>query len=224
MTGTDPAPAGLTLANWDLGGEPSAWAYLHAGDLFPHVEIPPVRPVARLPVAESGEVAKFAVEAGLTLDEYVGTAPVSGIVDLGQPVDAVIGELAGAGWAGVPIGDILSMASGTDCLEVDDPAAYTDPDHPFYRFEASLGWRPASGAAPSTYDLVAALPARRPPGEAYEYTSVNTFVLSWLVERLTGLGFAEVVATGRSGAGLSRWGLRRLPGRRLVALLARLDR
>src|SRR6266542_1486879 len=268
MTGTDPAPAGLTLANWDLGGEPSAWAYLHAGDLFPHVEIPPVRPVARLPVAESGEVAKFAVEAGLTLDEYVGTAPVSGIVivhrgrtayeryprmrpedrhllmsvtklfpavlvgilerrgmvDLGQPVDAVIGELAGAGWAGVPIGDILSMASGTDCLEVDDPAAYTDPDHPFSRFEASLGWRPARGAAPSTYDLVAALPARRPPGEAYEYTSVNTFVLSWLVERLTGLGFAEVVATGRSGAGLSRWGLRRLPGRRLVALLARLDR
>src|SRR6266498_4723191 len=196
MTGTDPAPAGLTLANWDLGGEPSAWAYLHAGDLFPHVEIPPVLPVARLPVAESGEVAKFAVEAGLTLDEYVGTAPVSGIVivhrgrtayeryprmrpedrhllmsvtklfpavlvgilerrgmvDLGQPVDAVIGELAGAGWAGVPIGDILSMASGTDCLEVDDPAAYTDPDRPVA----------TTSAKPS--------PVRRSPSQ---YTSVN---------------------------------------------------
>jgi CubicO group peptidase (beta-lactamase class C family) len=40
---------------------------------------------------------------------------------------------------------------------------------------------------------VAALPARRPPGEAYEYTSVNTFVLSWLVERVTGSSFAEAV-------------------------------
>jgi 2-polyprenyl-6-methoxyphenol hydroxylase-like FAD-dependent oxidoreductase len=37
-------------------------------------------------------------------------------------------------------------------------------------------------------------------------------------------GRRVVVATGRSGAGLSRWGLSRLPGRRLVALLARLDR
>jgi CubicO group peptidase (beta-lactamase class C family) len=26
----DGRPAGLTLTNWDLGGEPSAWAYLHA--------------------------------------------------------------------------------------------------------------------------------------------------------------------------------------------------
>ena len=36
--------------------------------------------------------------------------------------------------------------------------------------------------------------ARRPSGEAFEYSSVNTFVLRWLVERVTGKPYAEVVA------------------------------
>lgn len=231
-------PAGLTLTNWDLGGAPSAWAYLHAGDLFRHVEIPPVGPVAELPRTESDEIGRFPVEPGVSLDRYVTTAPVSGIVvvhcgriryeryprmrpgdrhllmsitkvftgtlvgilerrgllDLAQPADAVVGALAGTAWAGVRIDDILDMASGIDCREVDTEGAYTDPDHPYYRFEASLGWRPAAEGAPaSTYDIVAALPSHRPPGEAYEYTGVNTFVLSWIVEQVTGHSVAAAL-------------------------------
>jgi CubicO group peptidase (beta-lactamase class C family) len=73
-------------------------------------------------------------------------------------------------------------------------ARYDDPAHPFYRFEASLGWRPAAdGPMPSPYQVVAELPAHRPPGQVYEYTGVNTFALSWLIERATGLPFAEVL-------------------------------
>ena len=41
--------------------------------------------------------------------------------------------------------------------------------------------------------LVASLPSHRQPGQVFEYASVNTFVLSWLVERVTGLSFAEVL-------------------------------
>ena len=230
-------PVGLTLSNWDLGGEPSAWAYLHAGELFPHVEIPTAGLPAALPGGKLDAVAQFQVEPAVALDNYVLTAPVSGIVvvyrgrilyehyprmrpddrhllmsvtkvfpatlvgicerrgllDLAEPVDGVISELAGSGWAGVAIDDILNMRSGIDCLEIDTPGAYTDPDHNFYRFEASLGWRPAAEVTPSTYDLVAALPSYRSPGEVYEYTGVNSFVLSWLVERVTGLPFHEVL-------------------------------
>jgi CubicO group peptidase (beta-lactamase class C family) len=230
-------PPGVTLANWDLGGEPSAWAYLHTSDLLPTVEIPVSRPVATMASAERAEIGQFQVEPGVSLDKYVAGAPVSGIVvvqggsivferyprmepgnrhllmsvtkvvpsvmigllelggalDLAQPVDAVIAELAGSGWAGVPIADVLGMASGIDCLEIDSPGAYTDPEHPYYRLEACLGWRPAAGAVPSAYDFVAGLPSHRPPGQVYEYTGANTFVLSWLVERVTGLPFAEVL-------------------------------
>jgi CubicO group peptidase (beta-lactamase class C family) len=230
-------PYGLTLADWDLGGERSAWAYRHAGELFPQVEIPTARLAAPLPSSRNDDVAGFEVAPGVSLDEYLGTAPVSGIVvvhgghiayerypgmlpddrhvlmsvtkvfpailvgmleergllDLSAPVDSVIGDLAAGGWAGVPVDDVLHMRSGIDCPETGSPGAYTDPAHPFYRFEASLGWRPAREPLPSTYDLVAALPRCRPPGETYEYTSVNTFVLSWLVERVTGRRFDQVL-------------------------------
>ena len=108
-------PGDLTLTNWDMGGEPSAWAYLHAGTLLGSVEI---------------------------------------------------------------------SAGG--------PAAYTDPADPFYRFEATLGWRPP---VPETaYSLVSSLSPARPSGEVYEYTSVNTFVLGWLVSRVTGLSLDAVLA------------------------------
>ena len=231
-------PAGVTLANWDLGGEPSAWAYLHAGELLPSAEIPVTRPPAELASAEIPAIGRFPVEPGVSLEEYVASGPVSGIVvvrggtivferyprmrpgdrhllmsvtkvftsavtgilelrgelDLAQPVDAVLGELAGSGWAGVPVADVLGMASGIGCLEVDMPGGYCDPSHPFYRFEACLGWRPDGGSRlPSAYEYVAGLPSHRRHGEAYEYTSVNTFVLSWLSERVTGRAFGEVL-------------------------------
>ena len=231
-------PPGVTLANWDLGGEPSAWAYLHAGELLPSVQIPAAGPAARLEVAEQAAIGQFTVQPGMTLDDYVARGPVSGMVvvlggrivyqryprmepgqrhfmmsvtkaftsavvgiledrgvlDLSQPVDAVVSELAGSGWAGVPARDVLAMASGIDCLDDNTPGACTDPGHPFYRLEATLGWRPAGDRPqPTPYEFAAGLRAGRPPGQRYEYLSVNTFVLSWLIERATGLPFAEVL-------------------------------
>jgi CubicO group peptidase (beta-lactamase class C family) len=92
----------------------------------------------------------------------VGILELRGELDLAQPADAVIHELADSGWAGVPVNDVLSMTSGIDCLEVDTPGGHTDPRHPFYRFETCLGWRPAQGSQPpSAYDYVAGLPSHR---------------------------------------------------------------
>jgi hypothetical protein len=76
----DRRPPHLTLANWDLGGESSAWAYLHAGELFPSAKIaPPSQPV-ELDHAELAGIARYPVQPGISLDSYVGSAPVSGIV------------------------------------------------------------------------------------------------------------------------------------------------
>jgi CubicO group peptidase (beta-lactamase class C family) len=73
-------PPGVTPSNWDLGGEPSAWAYLHADELFPSVEIPAAGPAAALEEAEAAEIAQFPVQPGMSLEEYVASGPVSGIV------------------------------------------------------------------------------------------------------------------------------------------------
>lgn len=117
-----------------------------------------------------------------------------GLIDRELAIDTYLPELADSGWAGVPVIDILDMASGIDCHERETDA-YTDPARCYYQFEASLGWlRPTRETAESPYDHIASLGAHRPPGEAFEYTSPNTFILSWLIERVLDTSYAEAVS------------------------------
>jgi CubicO group peptidase (beta-lactamase class C family) len=118
-----------------------------------------------------------------------------GQIDVRKPVDAYLPALAGAGWAGVPVRDVLDMASGIGCLE-GEQGAYTDPATCYYQFEAALGWlRPTAATPDSPYEYVASLESHRPAGEAYEYTSPDTFVLGWLAEAVTGRSYAELLST-----------------------------
>lgn len=117
-----------------------------------------------------------------------------GRVEVNAPVDLYLPELIGTAWAGTPVQDVLDMASGIDCREVDDPDAYTDPGSLFFPYEASLGMLPPSPLARSPHAYVASLRRGRPSGEAFEYASVDTFVLGWLAERLFNQPFAEIVS------------------------------
>ena len=119
----------------------------------------------------------------------------AGVLDVNQPIEAYLPELADTTWAGTSVLDILDMTSGTAAVEADDPEALSGEDSLYYQYEASVGNRPATPkTVASTYEYVASLPRRRPPGEAFEYSTVNTFVLTWLVEKLTGKPFAEVIS------------------------------
>jgi CubicO group peptidase (beta-lactamase class C family) len=117
-----------------------------------------------------------------------------GQIDIQAPVDAYIPELRGSGWEGVSVRDVLDMASGIDCDEL-APEAYHDTESAYYPFEESLGLLPTyPGSRFSTWDYVASLGRAQEPGQAFDYTSVNTFVLSWLAERITNTPFAELVS------------------------------
>jgi CubicO group peptidase (beta-lactamase class C family) len=116
-----------------------------------------------------------------------------GQVDSDASVDTYVPELCGSGWEGVSVRDVLDMASGIDCDEL-APAAYHDPNSAYYPFEESLGLLPTyPGARSSTWDYVATLGRARTPGEAFEYTSVNTFVLGWIAERVTGQAIPDLL-------------------------------
>ncbi len=116
------------------------------------------------------------------------------LVDTSKSVDTYLPELTESGWAGVPVRDVLDMASGIDCRQ-QLPGAYENPELCYYQFEASLGWlRPNEKTYASTHDYIAGLTSRRPSGEAFEYSSTNTFVLSWLAERVTGRTYADLVS------------------------------
>lgn len=115
-------------------------------------------------------------------------------VDVNESVSHYLPELVGSGWDGVPVLDVLDMASGIDCRQ-SIPGVYDDPSTCYYQYEAALGWLPATEAtATDPHEYVGSLAARRPSGEAFEYSSVNTFVLRWLVERVTGERYAELLS------------------------------
>ena len=115
-------------------------------------------------------------------------------MDVATPIEQYLPELAGSGWEGVPVIDILDMASGIECLEGVE-GAYSNPERCYYQYEASLGWLGATEATrDSPYDFLASLPSHRPSGEAFEYTSPNTFVLSWLIERVLDVSYAEALS------------------------------
>jgi CubicO group peptidase (beta-lactamase class C family) len=118
-------------------------------------------------------------------------------IDPRKPIETYIPELEKTDWKGTPVLDILDMASGMSGLEWDCPTGkpYVDPKSLYFQFESTLGiLPPVMGVTASTYEYVAGLKRVRPSGRVYEYSSVNTFVLSWLIEKVTGRPYAEVAA------------------------------
>jgi CubicO group peptidase (beta-lactamase class C family) len=117
-----------------------------------------------------------------------------GLIDQNAAIETYLPELVGSGWEGVSVLDILDMASGIDCHE-SNKGSYSDPAECYYQYEASLGWLGATEATlESPYEYLATLQRHRPAGEAFEYSSPNTFILSWLIETVTGKTYVEVLS------------------------------
>jgi hypothetical protein len=64
------------------------------------------------------------------------------LVDVSKPIERYLPQMAGTGWEGIRVIDILDMASGIGCLEGEE-GSYTNPETCYYHFEASLGWVPS---------------------------------------------------------------------------------
>ena len=117
-----------------------------------------------------------------------------GQIDVDKPVEHYLPELEGSGWDGVSVLDVLDMASGIACLE-ETEGAYSDPTHCYYQYEASLGWlRATQNTMDSPYAYFESMVSHRPAGEAFEYTSPDTFVLAWIAERITDRPYPFLVA------------------------------
>lgn len=131
---------------------------------------------------------------------FVGTAvgilEDQGKIDIRRPINDYIHALKGTAWEGIAVRDILEMASGMEGAN----ESYTDPVDKHYQFEASMGWQPKTREMPEsvqaddTYHYVASLKRLRNPGETWAYTSINTEVLGWLLEEVTGKSVAQVLS------------------------------
>ncbi|MEU8804229.1 serine hydrolase domain-containing protein [Spirillospora sp. NPDC048819] len=108
----------------------------------------------------------------------VGIALGEGFIDsIDDPVTRYVPELAGSGFDGVSLRDLLRMSSGIDWDETSDV--------PFVHVAASLGY-------PLT-ELAKQQKRGWEPGTRFEYTSMNTFVLAWAVAKATGVPYHAYV-------------------------------
>jgi CubicO group peptidase (beta-lactamase class C family) len=120
------------------------------------------------------------------------------LIDRGQldPQDLVtdyVPELAGSGYAGATVRNVLDMRSGVAFLE-----EYANPQADIRRMDEWIDWRPGedgpAGKPRGLYRFLATLRAEAPHGSRFLYRSAESDVLGWVCERAGGQPMAELIS------------------------------
>ena len=112
-----------------------------------------------------------------------------GRIDVSRPIEEYVPALAGSSFEGTAVRHILDMASGLDCSD-----EYESRDSCYYLYSMAIGDGFRTGDAPDNpYEFAATYRATReaPPGHKFSYSGLNTFILGWLVEEITGMPFQD---------------------------------
>ena len=112
-----------------------------------------------------------------------------GRIDVEKAIQFYLPELTNSDIAGISVRNILDMATGLDCQD-----EYDDRQSCYYQYSMAIGdgYR-EDNAADKPYDFLKTLKVSRHagPGEQFSYSGMNTFVLAWLVEKITGEPFQD---------------------------------
>jgi CubicO group peptidase (beta-lactamase class C family) len=120
-----------------------------------------------------------------------------GLIDPAKPVTTYLPELAETGWAGATVQHVLDMTSGVRFSE-----EYTDRYSDIGQVDVATGWKPVPpGSDPAfrwpshMFELILGLKETiRPHGAAFEYRSIETDVLAFIMERVTGKRLPQLVS------------------------------
>jgi CubicO group peptidase (beta-lactamase class C family) len=113
-----------------------------------------------------------------------------GRIDTSKPIEFYINELAGSAFAGVTVRNILDHATGLDCGD-----EYEDRQSCYYLYSMAIGDGYRDESAPDNpYDFLAGAEVDRrvEQGMKFSYSGANNFLLSWLIEEVTGYPFHDV--------------------------------
>ena len=113
----------------------------------------------------------------------------AGVLDPDGFVTDYVAELRGGSFEGCTVQHLLDMRAGTRFSEV-----YEDLDADIRISEQVAGWRPRMRAdlPPDLYAYMATLQNQAPHGGPFEYRSILTDVLGWVLERAGGDSFARL--------------------------------
>ncbi|MGH9270547.1 MAG: serine hydrolase, partial [Ilumatobacteraceae bacterium] len=122
------------------------------------------------------------------LAHLVGLAVTDGSLRLQDSVTDHVPELAGSGYDGCVIDDVLTMTTGVDWVE-----DHRDPDGPAARLLACFLGTYDSQTAATSRALLRIVGSKWEPGTQFEYRTADSQVLDWVRERATGQLFADAL-------------------------------
>jgi len=125
------------------------------------------------------------------------TAIVAGVLcgqgklDLDAPLTKYIPELAVSGYSGATLQQLLDMRVGLDFTE-----DYYVTEGPMIQYREATGWNPRPGDANAIglHGFLLGLESNRAHGGSFQYTSPNSDLLGWILERVTGQSLAELTS------------------------------
>ena len=111
-------------------------------------------------------------------------------IDTRRQVTDILPELAQTAYRGATIRHLLDMRAG---LVWDEN--YLATSGPIVEYRKATGWNPASEPASDLHSFYATLKqSDRPHGGRFHYTSPNSDLLGWVIERATGARYADLVS------------------------------
>ncbi|PRX56956.1 serine hydrolase domain-containing protein [Flagellimonas meridianipacifica] len=117
-----------------------------------------------------------------------------GLIDVSETIETYIPELKNTAWEDIRIINILDMASGI-CWEFEEGMeTYNNLNSCYMQFEGSIGWSPSIETTPANpYEGLAKMERYKEQGLSNDYSGINTFLLSWLIEKVTGQRYTDVL-------------------------------
>jgi len=115
-----------------------------------------------------------------------------GKLDPNALVPQYVPELADSAWGDMKVQDVLDMTGAVRFREV-----YTDPtsDIYIYNFASGMLPPPPSYTGPTNiYDFLKTLKKEGQHGAGFVYRTVHSEVLGWIISRITGLHFADLMS------------------------------
>ncbi len=122
------------------------------------------------------------VVAGILIDR--------GLLDPAARLESIVEEVAGSGYEGATVRDVLDMRTGVAFSE-----SYGNAEAEVRVMERSMGWRPRDSQDPvGAYAYMTTLGSEGAHGGSFTYRSADTDMLGWLCERVTGRRMADLIS------------------------------
>lgn len=132
-------------------------------------------------------------------------AEENGLVDLNNPVTIYLPELEDTDWESVKIEDVLHHHSGID---ISESRLDSSIDHPVTLLYEIAAGDPSLPPGTSLMEAVKVCKRRLEPGTRYEYASINTYVVTLILESVYDMPVEDLITksiwskSGMEGDGL----------------------